>query len=56
MNSDFFNYSRELTSLARSLEFVQKCVARSNGTLVHESGTIGPVGILLEESVPVLWL
>lgn len=43
-----------LTSLICSIEVVKERVARGNGTLVDESGAVGPVGTLLEETVPVL--
>ena len=29
-------------------------MSRSNGTLIDECGTVGPVSVFLEESVPVL--
>ena len=44
----------ESTSLVGGGEVVEEGVARRNGTLVDERRTVGPVGALLEEAVPVL--
>ena len=41
-------------SLVRGVEVVQERVASGNRALVDESGTIGPVGVLLEQAVPML--
>ncbi len=44
----------ESTSLVRRGEVIQERVALRDGALVHHSRTIGPVGPLLEQTMPVL--
>ena len=44
----------EGASLTRDAEIVQERVVGSDGALIHKGSTIVLVGIMLEQSVPVL--